>query len=214
MEPHATIAAWDGDRLHLWSKSQFVANEQVRSRPCSACPQMHVRVIWPFVGGAFGTALRTWPHVTIAAIGARHVNRAGQARADAQADVLQRQATGRVPCSASPSAPAQIGKLTRHRARGHGRDVALRAVRRGPHHHHVPISIPVPTCARAIGLAPTDISTPTYMRAPGEASGVFAVECAMDELAGAARASTRWSCACATSQRSTKARTGRSPAAR
>src|SRR4029077_2598342 len=29
MEPHATIAAWDGDRLHLWSKSQFVTNEQV-----------------------------------------------------------------------------------------------------------------------------------------------------------------------------------------
>ncbi len=75
IEPHATIAAWDGDRLTLWSKSQFVVNEQAEIAAVFGIPADHVQVICPFIGGAFGTSLRTWPHVTLAAIAARAARR-------------------------------------------------------------------------------------------------------------------------------------------
>ena len=183
MEPHATIAAWDGDRLHLWSKSQFVTNEQVEIAAVFGLPADHVHVTCPFIGGAFGTALRTWPHVTIAAIAARHVNRAVKL-------VLTRR---------------QMFYTTGHRPRsmqrvalGAGTDGKLSAIvhegtaETSRYEQFVEALTTItsylyscPNVRSSHGLAPTDTSTPTYMRAPGEASGVFAVECAMDELAGA-----------------------------
>ena len=75
MEPHATVAAWNGDRLTLWSKSQFVVNEQAEIAAIFGLPPENVQVICPFIGGAFGTTLRTWPHVTLAAMAARQVGR-------------------------------------------------------------------------------------------------------------------------------------------
>ena len=68
---HATVAQWQGDRLTLWSKTQWVGNERDEiARRFGIAPE-NVRVINPFVGGAFGSALRTWPHVTLAAMAAR-----------------------------------------------------------------------------------------------------------------------------------------------
>jgi xanthine dehydrogenase YagR molybdenum-binding subunit len=72
MEPHATVAAWSGDSLTLWSKNQFVVNERAE---IAAVPPDKVLVICPFIGGAFGTTLRTWPHVTLAALAARQIGR-------------------------------------------------------------------------------------------------------------------------------------------
>ncbi len=75
MEPHATVAHWQGDRLTLWSKTQWVGNERDEiARRFGISPDL-VRVINPFVGGAFGSALRTWPHVTLAGMAARRVGR-------------------------------------------------------------------------------------------------------------------------------------------
>src|SRR5262249_21369686 len=70
MEPHATTAGGRGDKLTLWRKTQFVVNEQREIAAIFGIPPQNVQVICPFVGGAFGTSLRTWPHVTLAAIAA------------------------------------------------------------------------------------------------------------------------------------------------
>ncbi len=75
MEPHATLAEWQGDRLTLWSKSQWVTSEQGEIAAIFGIPPGHVQVICPFIGGAFGTSLRSWPHVTIAELAARIVRR-------------------------------------------------------------------------------------------------------------------------------------------
>ena len=75
MEPHATVAAWDRDRLTLWSKSQWVVNERAEIAAIFGLPKENVQVICPFIGGAFGASLRTWPHVTLAALAAWHVDR-------------------------------------------------------------------------------------------------------------------------------------------
>src|SRR2546428_9630468 len=72
---HATIAAWNGDRLTLWDKTQWVHNVADEIAAVFGIPAQNVRVISPFVGGAFGSGLRTWPHVTLAALGARVAGR-------------------------------------------------------------------------------------------------------------------------------------------
>ena len=104
MEPHATVAAWNGDRLTLWSKSQFVVNEQAEIAAIFGIPAENVQVICPFIGGAFGTSLQD-----LAACHARgHRGAAGrtpgQARPHAASRCSSRPATARAPCSASPSA--------------------------------------------------------------------------------------------------------------
>src|SRR5260370_34236233 len=72
---HVTIAAWDGDRLTLWDKTQWVNNVADEIAAVFDISAENIRVISPFVGGAFGSGLRAWPHVALAALGARATGR-------------------------------------------------------------------------------------------------------------------------------------------
>jgi xanthine dehydrogenase YagR molybdenum-binding subunit len=180
MEPHATIAAWNGERLTLWSKSQFVVNEQGEIAAIFGIPVANVQVICPFVGGGFGTSLRTWPHVTLAAIAARHVGRpvklvlsrkqmfftTGHRPRSAQRVALGARADGKLASVIHQG----IGETSRH-------EQFIEALTSPPNYMYS-----CPNVRTRYRLAPTDTGTPTYMRGPGEASGVYALECAMDEL--------------------------------
>ena len=55
IEMHATIAAWDGDRLTLWDKTQWVHNVADEIAAVFGIPAQNIRVVSPFVGGAFGS---------------------------------------------------------------------------------------------------------------------------------------------------------------
>ncbi len=180
MEPHATIAAWNGDRLTLWSKSQFLVNERAEIAAVFGVPVDNVEVICPFIGGAFGTSLRTWPHVTLAALAARHVGRPVKL-------VLTRKqmffTTGHRPRSLQRVALGATpdGKLTGVIHEGTGETSryeqfteALTAV--------TDYLYSCPNVRTQYRLAQLDTATPNHMRGPGEASGIFALESAMDEL--------------------------------
>ncbi len=181
MEPHATIAAWSGDRLTLWSKSQFVANEQAEIAAIFGIPQQNVQVICPFVGGAFGTSLRTWPHVTLAAMAAREVGR------PVKLVLTRRQmsyTTGHRPRTLQRMAigATREGQLTSIIHEGTGEtsryEQFVEALTSATDFMYA-----CPNVSTRYRLVPLDTSTPTYMRGPGEASGVFALETALDELA-------------------------------
>ena len=75
MELPATIASWDGDRLTVWDKVQGINNSRQAYATAFGVPTEHVRVISPFVGGAFGSAGSTWPHQLLAALAARQLRR-------------------------------------------------------------------------------------------------------------------------------------------
>ncbi len=75
MEPHATVALWRENSLTLWDKTQWVYNDADEIARVFGIPATSVCVINPYIGGAFGSALRTWPHVTLAALAARQVKR-------------------------------------------------------------------------------------------------------------------------------------------
>ena len=180
MEPHATVASWHGENLTLWSKSQYIYNERAEIAAIFGLPTENVQVICPFVGGAFGTSLRTWPHVTLAAMAARVTQR------PIKVALTRKQmffATGHRPrtlqnvsIGATPD-----GKLTSLIHEGTGEtsryEQFVEALVSSTSY-----IISCPNVTTRYRLTPLDTGTPVYMRGPGEASGVFAIESALDEL--------------------------------
>ena len=75
MEPHATVAHWDGDRLTLYDATQYVSGVRETVAKTLGISVENVRVICPFVGGGFGCKGSAWSHVVLAAIAAREVGR-------------------------------------------------------------------------------------------------------------------------------------------
>ncbi len=181
IELHATHAAWEDGTLTLWDKTQWVGNVRDEMAAVFGIAAARIRVISPFVGGAFGSALRPWPHVTLAAMAARHVGR------PVKVVLTRRQMYG-----GTGYRPHTVQRV----AIGADRAAALVAIRHeavaetstyeqytenlfGP----TRMVYACPNVATRYRLVPMNIHTPTWMRAPGEVSGVFALECAMDELA-------------------------------
>jgi xanthine dehydrogenase YagR molybdenum-binding subunit len=181
MEMHATLASWDGDKLTVHDKTQWVDNVQAQLAAAFGIPVESVRVLSPFVGGAFGAALRAWVHVFIAALAARQVRRPVKL-------MLTRAQMYTVP-GYRPHTMQKIalgadrtGKLTAIRHEG---------IAQTSTYEEYTESLLNPTrflyaCPNVITryrLAAMNVNTPASMRGPGEASGVFALECALDELA-------------------------------
>jgi xanthine dehydrogenase YagR molybdenum-binding subunit len=75
MEMHATIAIWEGGKLTVYDKSQGPKNVQGELARLFAIDEKNVKVITEFVGGAFGSGLRSWPHVHAAVIASKKLNR-------------------------------------------------------------------------------------------------------------------------------------------
>ncbi len=183
MEPHATIASWSGDRLTVWTATQGVSGVQSTLAAFFLLPPDHVRVICPYVGGGFGCKGNAWPPITLAAIAARHVGRP-----------VRLELTREQMYSNNGYRP-QTRQNVRLGARHDGTLVALRhdGVTQMSDPALGEFAEPVATASRMLyacdniatshRLVATNYGLPTYMRAPGEASGVFAIECAMDELA-------------------------------
>src|SRR3954453_11792621 len=181
IEMHATIAAWEGDRLTLRDKTQWVHNVADEIAAGFGIPAENIRVVSPFVGGAFGSGLRTWPHVTLAALGARVVGRPVKvmlSRREMYYGVGYR--------------PHTIQRV----ALGASRDGRLAAILHDGYQEtstYEEFSEALLDASRFLHSCPNvytrhrlaclNVHTPTFMRAPGEASGVFALESAMDELA-------------------------------
>ncbi|ASP74402.1 acylaldehyde oxidase (plasmid) [Sinorhizobium meliloti] len=181
IEMHATVAAWNGDRLTLWDKSQYVYGVAEEIAAVFGIRAENVRVVSPFVGGAFGSGLRAWSHVTLAALGARVAGRPVKL-------MLSRRemyyGTGFRPHTVQRVAlgASRDGRLTAILHDGYEEtstyeefaEALLDATR---------ILHSCPNVYTRHRLVPMNVHTPIWMRAPGEASGVFALECALDELA-------------------------------
>ena len=76
MELHATIAVWDGDdKLTVYDKSQGPKGVQGNLAKNFGLDEKNVRVVTEYVGGAFGSGLRSWPHVPAACIAAKKLKR-------------------------------------------------------------------------------------------------------------------------------------------
>ena len=189
MEPHATIALWEGDgdnkRLTVYSATQGISNTRDALAKLFGLKPEQVRAICPFVGGGFGCKGNTWPHVALAAVAASVVGRPVKL-------VLDR----RQMFTSNGYRPRTIQRL-RLGADSEGRLLALThdGLTSMSHPALGEFSEPVGLQSEMLyssannavthRLVPLNAPLPTYMRAPGEASGSFALESSMDELAAA-----------------------------
>ena len=177
----ATVAAWDGDQLTLYDANQFTRNV-ARSAACvlGVSPD-DVRVISPFVGGGFGAGLRAWPHTWLAAMAAREVGRPVKL-------VLPRRqmftAVGRRPqtvqhVSLGADPDGRLLAIVHHATHDISRhEHFVEALGTAPRYLYA-----CPNVETRYQVTRLDRSTPSYMRCPGESETLFALECAMDELA-------------------------------
>ena len=181
MEPHATLAIWDGDKLTLHTSNQMLNWGVAAVARTLKIPQENVRLVSPFIGGGFGSKLWVNADAILAAIAARQLKRPVKT-------ALTRQ---------------QIFMVTTHRSD------TIQHIRIGTDHDghiqaigHDVFSGNLPTEQSYEGaalqtrtlyaganrltrhrLVPLDVPVASSMRAPGEAVGLLALECAMDELA-------------------------------
>jgi xanthine dehydrogenase YagR molybdenum-binding subunit len=187
MEPHATVAAWEGDRLTVWTATQGVMGARRNLATLFGIEPGNVTILSPYVGGGFGSKGNTWPPVALAALAARHVGRP------------VRLVVTRAQMFTSNGYRPRTVQTVKLGARADGTLVALR------HDGITQMSDPslgeftetvamparmlyaCPNIGTSHRLVSVNQGLPTYMRAPGEASGMFALESAMDELAVALR---------------------------
>ena len=183
MEPHATIAQWSGDHLTVYDATQGIFGVQGVLARTFGLPPENVRCVSYFVGGGFGCKGSVWSHVVLSAMAARQVGRPVKL-------VLTRgQMFG--PVGFRPQTEQKI-------ALGAGPDGALASVRHDvlsqtsvfdefiePSATVTRMLYDSATSATSHRLSRINYGTPTYMRAPGESTGTFALESAMDEMAEA-----------------------------
>jgi xanthine dehydrogenase YagR molybdenum-binding subunit len=181
IEPHATIAVWDSDFLTLYDKTQWVDNDRKEIAHVFGIPEESIRVVSPFVGGAFGSGLRTWPHVTVAVLAAKVVGRPVRVeltRRELYTSVGFRPHTEqRVALGAE-----QDGTLTAIIQEAWGQvseyeeyaEVTLDPARN---------TYACPNVRTRYRLVEMNTNSPCPMRGPGVATGLLAHETAMDELA-------------------------------
>ena len=181
MEPHATTAAWNGDKLTVWDATQGVGGVQQRLSGIFGLPKENVRVIAKYVGGGFGSKGSVWAQVPLAALAAKVVN------APVVINMNRPQTFGPVGFRPATEQHVQVacdeaGRLTAMSVAGH-----MEGAKFSQYVEYVGLpwrflySCPnVKTSHRVVDL---DIGKPTFMRAPGECPGTFALESAMDELA-------------------------------
>jgi xanthine dehydrogenase YagR molybdenum-binding subunit len=185
MEAHALTASWDGDRLTLYDSSQNIFSVRQTLAQMFAVPPENVHVMSQYIGGAFGSKGSVWPHVVIGVMAARHVRR------PVKLAVTRKQlffANGHRPETEQRIA---LG------ANADGKLVSIihEGVCQGNAVCDFVESFTAPT--KVIYASPNmrggnkvvelDLPSGTYMRAPGDSPGMFALDSAMDELAYAAK---------------------------
>ncbi len=182
MEPHALTSVWQGDdQVTLYDTSQGIFGVRKKVAALFGIPAANVRVISHFVGGGFGCKGSPWSHVGLCVMAARVLKRpvklaltrqqmfslVGHRPSTTQHLVLGADATGKL----TAIDHRVLSETSRFDEFVEPAAVATRMLYACPN---------VSTSHR---LVKVDIPTPTFMRAPGESSGTFALESAMDELA-------------------------------
>ncbi|MFG2133030.1 xanthine dehydrogenase family protein molybdopterin-binding subunit [Streptomyces sp. NPDC048751] len=181
LELHATTAVWDGDRLTVHDATQTIDWFRTHLALRFSVPMTNVRVLAPFVGGAFGGKSAIWPGTIIAALAARATSR--PVRLVLSREAVYRTVGGRTPSVQRVALGAdRDGKLTSlvHTS-------IIRTGRIGGPFEQVTSASQHLYAADNIlarhDLIRLDLLANAFMRAPGEAIGTFALESAIDELA-------------------------------
>ncbi|MDB6132892.1 MAG: aldehyde oxidase and xanthine dehydrogenase molybdopterin binding [Verrucomicrobiales bacterium] len=180
MEPHATVAAWEGDHLTLWTSNQMIAWAVADMAETLGIPKENIRVSSPFIGGGFGGKLFLRTDALLAALAARAARR--PVKVTLQRALIPNNTTHR-------SATIQRLRI------GTEKDGKITAIAHETWSGDLPEGKPETAAVQtrllyaganrmtAIRLAVLDLPEANAMRAPGEAPGLAVLEIAVDEMA-------------------------------
>ena len=180
MEPHATLAAWKGDQLTLWTSNQMIAWSVDDVATTLGLPKEKVRLISPYIGGGFGGKLFIRADAILAALGARMAGRpvkVALARPQMANNTTHRPATiQRIRLGAT--ADGKLSAIAHEGWSGNLKDGKVEVAAQ-------PSQLLYAAENRRVTMrrAPLDLPEGNSMRAPGEAPGLMALEIAMDEMA-------------------------------
>jgi xanthine dehydrogenase YagR molybdenum-binding subunit len=180
MEPHASIAAWNGDRLTVWTSNQMIDWGKGDMARTLGIPKPKVRLVSPYIGGGFGGKLFLRAEALLAALGAKAAKR--PVKVALQRPLMANNTTHR---------PATIQRIRIGASRegritaiaheswsgnlpGGGAETAVNQTR---------LLYAGPNRLTRLRVAPLDLPEGNAMRAPGEAPGMMALEVAIDEMA-------------------------------
>ena len=180
MEPHASIAAWNGDRLTLWTANQMIDWSVGDLAKTLGIPKANVRLVSPYIGGGFGGKLFIRADALLAALGARAAGRpvkVALTRPMMFNNTTHRPATiQRIRIGANPD-----GRITAIGHESWSGDLAggkAEAVVRSTR-----LVYAGENRMTASRLAALDLPESNALRAPGDAPGSMAMEIAIDEIA-------------------------------
>ena len=180
MEPFATTARWEGDKLTVWTSNQMVAWSKRDLVKTLGVDAANVRMISPYIGGGFGGKLFLRADALLAALGAKEIGR--PVKIAMQRPLVANNGTHR---------PATIQRVRL----GANRDGKLTAIGHESWNGDLPgggLEVAVQQTRllyagenrlTTMRLAVLDLPEGNAMRAPGEAPGLMVLELAMDELA-------------------------------
>ena len=182
MEMHSSIAVWDADdKLTVYDKTQGPKRTQSAIASAFGIAEKNVRVITEFVGGAFGSGLRSWLNLPAACIAAKKLKR--------PVKVLLTRPQMFTLVGYRPQSWQKIGMGADKSGKLMG--ITHEAISNTSRYEDfregiVDVSKFLYACENVdtdYKMLPLDLSTPTWMRGPGEVTGCYALECALDELA-------------------------------
>src|SRR5829696_1818388 len=180
MEPHASVAAWNGDKLTLWTSNQMIAWGKRSIAKILGIPAENVRLDSPYIGGGFGAKLFIRADAVLAALGAKAARRP-----------VKLALTRPLVANNTTHRPATIQRIRI----GATRDGAITAIAHESTSGNLAEGKPETAVSQtrllyasanrltAMRLAHLDLPEGNAMRAPGEAPGMMALEAAMDEMA-------------------------------
>ncbi len=182
MEPHALVAHWqERDSVTIYEPTQWVKGSQRTYAELFGIPKEKVRIVSPYIGGGFGSKAFPWSHGILCVAAARKIKRPLKvvvSRRHMTANTGHRSQTEQTIRLAANDA----GKLTaiEHLAKSCTSPVDVFPE---PCTGITPVMYATPNTRLKQEIAVLNMGRPTFMRAPGENPGMFALESAMDELA-------------------------------
>jgi len=180
MEPHASMAVWEGDKVTVWTSNQMVAWCRTDLATTLNLPEENVRIISPYIGGGFGGKLFLRSDALLAALAAR---------------ALQRPVKVMLPRPMIPNNTTHRPATIQHIRIGTDRQGKITAIAHDSWSGNLPGGTPETAVNQTellyaganrhtgLRLATLDLPEGNAMRAPGEAPGLMALEIAIDEMA-------------------------------
>ncbi len=181
MEPHATIAYWPNEsQLTVYDSTQYAVGVQETLAEIFNLKPKQIRVLTDFVGGSFGSKVTMWQHVPLAAVAAKLTGR--PVKLALSREGVNRMVGGRTMTEQRVAlGVATDGKLTALIHTGYTmctQDTYAEQFSLVARHMYASPNLHI-----AQKVVPLDRIQNTFMRAPGETPGMFALESAIDELA-------------------------------